>query len=231
MKPTIYKDEQSGLEYLNSETKTKANEAICLLHGYGASMYDLYSLMDYVDPSRKYDWFFPNAPIPLNMGGMMGAAWFPIDMQALEKAMMSGSFRKFSDHYPSELEAAIKKISSFCKSELSDYKKIHLGGFSQGAMVSSHVLGEDIENISSLTLLSGNLIGENELEKNITVKNHFKFFQSHGHSDQVLDYSQAKSLFELLKLKGLGGEFVSFNGGHEIPTEVLDKWKIFLREV
>lgn len=227
MQPEIYNNKESGLKFLSS--KGEGVEAICLLHGYGASMYDLFSLKDYIDADKKYDWFFLNAPIPLNMGGMMGAAWFPIDMQALERAMMSGSFRKFSDHFPSELDNSIQKVTSFCKTELDRYEKVHIGGFSQGAMVSSHIMGKDIDNIASLTLLSGNLIGENELERNVKSKQHFKFFQSHGHSDQVLDYSQAKSLFELLKLKGFLGEFVSFQGGHEIPAGVLDKWKSFLK--
>ena len=226
MSPKIYNNEASQLNYL--ATRNGSRKAICLLHGYGASMYDLFSLKDYVDKEEKFDWFFLNAPIALNMGGMSGAAWFPIDMRALEQAMMNNTFRSFSEHYPPELKDSVEKVTSFCKTELSSFDEIHLGGFSQGAMVSSHVLGQDIQNIKTLTLLSGNLIGENELDRSIRNKNQFKFFQSHGHDDEVLDYAQAKSLFELLKLKGMSGEFVSFNGGHEIPVDVLNKWKDFL---
>ena len=56
----------------------------------------------------------------------------------------------------------------------------------------------------------------------------FPFFQSHGKNDPILSYQGAKSLFELLKLCGHEGEFVSFDGAHEIPEKVLMKSKDFI---
>lgn len=226
MQPKVFREDESGLEYLKVDNNSK--KAICILHGYGASMYDLYSLKDAMSNSSQFDWYFMQAPIPLNMGGMQGAAWFPIDMVALEKAMQSGGHRKFSDVYPESLHSSVQKMAIFCRNTLVKYDEIHLGGFSQGAMVSSHVMGEDISNLKSLSLLSGNLVGAKKIEEKLSGKKQFRFFQSHGAHDPVLAYDQAKDLFEHLKLLGHQGEFVSFNGGHEIPLEVISKWNLFL---
>lgn len=226
MGPVVYKEKDSNLEFLKEINHSK--KAVCLLHGYGASMHDLFSLKDVVSKRTDFDWFFLHAPIPLNMGGMLGAAWFPIDMQALELAMQSGGHREFANHYPESLAQSVKMVKTFCENELKDYAEVHIGGFSQGAMVSSHVMSEGLPNLSTLTLMSGNLIGQNELDKKLKNIKPFKFFQSHGSADPVLAFDQAKNLFELLKLNGHQGEFVSFPGGHEIPMEVLRKWDKFL---
>jgi len=226
MRPIVLKAAKSQLEYLKVDNQS--SKAICLLHGYGASMYDLYPLKDAIKVSSQFDWYFVQAPIPLNMGGMAGAAWFPIDMVALEKAMQEGGHRKFSSLYSEEFASSIEKMSLFANDILTNYSEVHLGGFSQGAMVSSHLMGQNISNLKSLTLLSGNLIGDNQLEAGLKDKATFRFFQSHGIQDPVLGYDQAKDLFEHLKLHGHQGEFVSFQGGHEIPMDVLNKWNKFL---
>lgn len=226
MGPVVYREKESNLEFLKEINNSK--KAVCLLHGYGASMYDLYSLKDAVSRRSDFDWYFLHAPLSLNMGGKQGAAWFPIDMQALEMAMQKGGHREFSTHYPDELDQSIKMVSKFCETELQKYDEVHIGGFSQGAMVSSHVMCSGIKNLKTLTLLSGNLIGQDQLNEKMKNTDRFKFFQSHGASDPVLAFDQAKSLFELLKLGGHQGEFLSFPGGHEIPMDVLRKWDKFL---
>lgn len=228
MQPAVNREEKSNLEYIKEDNG--ARSAVCILHGYGANMFDLYSLKDVIKNSKNFDWYFLNAPIPLNMGGMLGSAWFPIDMAALEKAMLEGTFRHFAEFYPKELETSVDFVKVFIESELSKYDNIHLGGFSQGAMVSSHVIGESADNIKTLSLLSGNLIGRDQLEESLKKRSKFQFFQSHGTGDPVLGFDQAKDLFELLKLSGHQGEFVSFGGGHEIPMEVVAKWSVFLNK-
>lgn len=226
MQQKVYKDKVSGLDFLKVDNKK--DKVICILHGYGASMYDLYSLSDSIADAKDYDWIFINGLIPLQGDMLSARAWFPIDMQALEAAMMRGEFREFSNIFPKELGVALDKCLDFLGGQTEKYKELHLGGFSQGAMVSSHLAGRNIENLKTLTLFSGNLIGKEQLNANFKLTNRLPFFQSHGKADQVLSYYQAKDLFELLKLNHLEGEFVTFDGAHEIPFGVLKKWEQFL---
>jgi phospholipase/carboxylesterase len=82
-----------GLEFIHVENDPK-KPAVMLLHGYGASMDDLFPLFEYL--AKDWNWFFPNAPLEVPIGPMMsGRAWFPIDMEALNAAMMSGQHRDF----------------------------------------------------------------------------------------------------------------------------------------
>lgn len=222
---TIYKDENTNLKYLKINNQSK--KLMILLHGYGASMNDLYPLGEYVQNAKSFDWIFPNAPIELQFMGMHSAhAWFPIDERALESAMMRGEHRKFHDLYPDEFDIALNLLEKFI--EAQNYTEIHIGGFSQGAMLSSHLQSYRVKNLKSLSLLSANLIGQDQLERVLSQSHKVPFFQSHGKVDNVLSYEYAKDLFESLKLGGLQGEFVSFNGGHEIPMDVLSKWNEFL---
>lgn len=223
-----YKCEASHLEYKHISNNSK--KAIFILHGYGASMDDLAGLGNYLDPNGDFDWFFPNAPLKVDIGmHVEGRAWFPIDMNDLQKAIMSGTFRSFADKQPENFFESIKHVNDFILSNSEKYESIVMGGFSQGSMVTSHLL-----NISKKTkayiCLSGTLLNQDVLEKSLAQTEPIHFFQSHGKSDQVLEYSQAMNLFEFLKYHRLQGEFVSFEGGHEIPPVVLDKCKAFLNK-
>ncbi|MDN8836887.1 hypothetical protein Q0M54_13930, partial [Staphylococcus aureus] len=59
----------------------------------------------------------------------------------------------------------------------------------------------------------------------------FKFFQAHGARDQVLSFALAQRLEGVLKEAGWDGHLQRFDGGHEIPFEVLIQLGAFLRKV
>ncbi len=228
MQPSVLIEESSGLEYLKKDNQKR--KAIILFHGYGASMMDLYGLNEVVPNHEEYDWFFPNGHIGLNMGmGMMGRAWFPIDMAALEQAMSNGTHRSFSKVYSDDFAKAVDLGERFVLSIKDNYDSLIIGGFSQGSMITSHISMKQSKNLDGLILFSGNLIGQDQLIALLETSKKFPFFQSHGKQDQVLGYDYAKSLFELIKLGGHEGEFVSFDGGHEIPMDVINKLGLFLK--
>lgn len=201
--------------------KNNSDTAIVLFHGYGASMRDLYGIGEALKNHVSADWFFPDGPISVPLGPMMeGRAWFPIDMAELETAMHMGEHRKFSDKSSKEFDQSQKLAIEFLKEISTKYEKLIIGGFSQGAMLASHVFCA--VNTCALALFSGTLIDKPSLETKLVEANEIKFFQSHGASDPLLEYSQARDLFNLLEAKGLKGEFVSFEGGHEIPPAALE---------
>lgn len=225
MKKELFKD----LEYF--KVSNNASSAIVLFHGYGASMHDLYPMHEYL--GKSCDYYFPNGYINLltnSLTAIESRAWFNIDINELEQAMMQGRFRDFSDKSSEELDEAIFKMNDFICELSSRYDNIILGGFSQGAMLATHLC--DTFKLKALIILSGTLIDKNnlllKLDKSEEV---ISFFQSHGREDALLEYSQAINLFELLKLYKLQGEFISFDGGHEIPLKVLTKLGEFLKNL
>lgn len=228
--PSIFKEENSGLEYLKKVSGSK--KAIFMFHGYGASMNDLFGLADVISTNDKYDWIFPNGPISVPLGMFMeGRAWFPVDMAALEQAMMSGSHRSFEDKCPDEFKNVLPIALKFVESFYDQYDEIIIGGFSQGAMVTSHLTSLGVEKLKGLILFSGTLIAKDMLLENIEGKNYIPFFQSHGKQDPVLNFSESMKLFELLKLSRFQGEFVPFDGAHEIPQIVVNKVSDFINRI
>ncbi len=221
----------SGLDYLN--VKNNGKYAVVLFHGYGASMMDLYDLHTFLGREESIDWFFPNGPLDISMGmGMMSRGWFPIDVKALEQAMQTGTHRDFSKIFTHEFNEALSKSETFLEDLVfNKYDKVILGGFSQGAMLTSHLSVKNSHMVDGLICYSGNLVGQTELVKALETSKKFPFFQSHGKRDPILGYEYAKQLFELLKLGGHQGEFVGFDGVHEIPVEILKKSDTYLKKV
>lgn len=215
-----------NMEYLKVDNESDKN--IIMFHGYGANMQDLFGLHQML--SADYNWYFPNGIHTLPYPGMsFGRAWFPIDMQELERAMASGSFRKFADKSSDEFQNSIRLTNEFAQSIKSQSSKLIVGGFSQGAMLTSHLAG--LVKPDAILLFSATLFDKENLMTLLDTIHPIPFFQSHGKQDMVLEYSQAMDLFELLKLYKLNGEMVSFHGGHEIPMDVIQKAKSFIEKI
>lgn len=215
-------EKNSGLNYLKV-TSSNAKVAVIFIHGYGASMHDLYSLHDVLDPVVHADWYFPDGHIAVALGFMMeGRAWFPIDMQELENAIQLGTHRVFEDKCPNELIQAIEKLELFIANISDSYDHIILGGFSQGAMLASHLFSK-FDKMKGLILFSATLVASNLLQQSLEKSRSINFIQGHGKQDPLLNYAEAKKLFELLKLYGHRGEFIPFDGAHEIPMQLINK--------
>jgi phospholipase/carboxylesterase len=225
----VNREPQSGLEFLVNAKGAK--KAVILFHGYGASMQDLYGLSEVIATNDKWDWIFPDGPISVPLGMFMeGRAWFPIDMRELEQAMMKGEFRNFEDKCPPEFLKAQDLATIFTNEMMKKYDDVVIGGFSQGAMIATHLLTQNIpvEKLKGGLFYSTTLLAKDKLMAGLEGKKPIPFLQSHGKSDQLLDYNVAMKLFELLKLYRFEGEFISFNGGHEIPMNVITKSAEFL---
>lgn len=205
----------------------KSSTAIVFLHGYGANMDDLAGLYDYLDPMHNCHWFFPNAPVKIPFAGMWeGRAWFPIDMQELEAAMQEGRHRRFSDKAPLEFLSSLCVMEEEIKELQKKFQKVIVGGFSQGAMMATHLASR--LPVEALVILSGTLLDRPNLEQNYHTRP-VPFFQSHGDQDQLLGLPEAKELYSVLEKKGFQGLWAPFRGGHEIPPQILKALTDFLR--
>ena len=106
-----------------------------------------------------------------------------------------------------------------------------LGGFSQGAFLSASLALRGFIP-KALILLSGGITPEKRVsQKEMSLSVSCPFFQSHGRFDNILPFMSGENLFHMLSYRGWKGEFHSFDGGHEIPSEVLGKLKDWLSRI
>lgn len=219
------------IDFTPKNYSKEKSKCMILLHGYGANCEDLASL---VSMFKHLGWrlIFPNAPIELDMGPFMDSrAWFPISIQQISEKNEFGEPVGFENLKPEGIKKARELILDLIQKLDIPYDKLVLGGFSQGAMLSTEVALHIQQNLAALVLLSGTLINQSEWKEKILKHKGLKVFQSHGEQDAILPYRSALALHKLLKESECQVEFHSFRGGHEIPLEILSRFGRFLGQI
>jgi phospholipase/carboxylesterase len=201
---------------------------IVLCHGFGAPGDDLVALgpeLARLAPSlaTRVRWIFPEGPLSLApMGFEGGRAWWSID---LERMFLERNWDLYSEEVPPGLPQSRRLLMAMLE-ELSRATKVPLrrtvlGGFSQGAMLTTDVTLRMDEPPLGLCILSGSLISRPEWSERAPRRAGLPFFQSHGRQDPILPFAVAEKLHRLLSDSGLKGELVPFNGPHAIPMAAL----------
>lgn len=207
--------------------------AIVLCHGFGAPGDDLVSFARVIDAGRETRWFFPEAPLELDNGsgapfpsGGAGRAWWMIDMMRIQELMLRGQLRDLASETPDGLAEARAALES-CLAEL---EKTHglsrartlLGGFSQGAMLSTEVQLHADEPFAALAILSGALISEDRWRPAAKARaKRLHVVASHGRRDPILPFQSGEDLAKLLTENGADVKFIPHSGAHEIPPAAL----------
>jgi phospholipase/carboxylesterase len=220
---------------------TKPTLVAILCHGYGASGTDLvpigYELLEqFPELQSGLQFVFPEAPRSLEDLGMPeGRAWWPIDMVKLQLANATGRFRDLRREAPPELENSRQKLLETLKQITQrtglELDHIVLGGFSQGAMLTTDTSLFLGQNVAALIAMSGTLLNEPEWQERAPRHASLRVLQSHGTDDPILPFVAAEWLRDLLTSAGASVEFVSFPGGHTIPFEVLDRMASLLNSL
>lgn len=164
---------------------------VIIAHGYGAN-YD-----DFVEFGRQLIrplsadqipvlFIFPNAILPFPGGSSHQRAWWPIDFQSLFAEVMQGRLHL---HVPPGLDAARASIVGLIDALKSKYalqtKNFVLGGFSQGAMLTTDVSLHLPEPPSALLILSGTFVAESVWKPLLGNRKGLRVIQQHGTSDPV----------------------------------------------
>lgn len=229
MRPVLERRRLGGLDTLVVPGKI-GGPVIVMFHGYGADANDLAPLADVVEALPGSTWLFPNAPHEVPIGPhMTGRAWFPIDMEALQLAMMTGSHRDMSALCPPELVIAQRMALAMLAEFGAPLERVVLSGFSQGAMLATALTLHADRNPLGLAILSGTMLDRDTWQRLAPARAGLHFFQSHGTHDPLLDFRAAERLHALLSGAGLHGEFVPFRGQHEIPMQVLHGLSAYLK--
>lgn len=219
----------NGIDIL-TVLRPQATKTVVLLHGYGANYEDLASLAPIIDRERKWNWIFPNGIQPVPMGAYGSArAWFPLRMAEIEAAAMRGETVDFTSVCPNGMKEAEERLVSLINSLRLDSADLVLGGFSQGAMMTVQLAINLKTKPRGLLLFSGALINRNEWIDKLPRLAGVPVFQSHGAGDQILGFEYAERLRQLFVDANVPVEWVPFQGGHEIPLQVIQKATAFLQ--
>jgi phospholipase/carboxylesterase len=200
---------------------------LILLHGYGSSAREWLPFTQTIRLPPDVRFVFPEATEradpaqPIERRG-----WWRLDL---------GSYRPpgpdLSGSSPKGLDESAERIRSFLK----DLRQIRtassapmLGGFSQGAMIAADIAFRSDEPISALVILSGTIVHQTAWTDGMRARKGLPVFMAHGTRDPILEFETAARFERLLREAGLAVTWVPFEGGHEIPSQVVASLNGFL---
>lgn len=214
--------------------------AVVLCHGYGAPGTDLVGLaeplIEMASSETKAVFIFPAAPLDLAGQGMPGGrAWWPVDLDRLINRRTPELLDQFRRACPSGLvpsrDLLIKLLSDAGKHFDLSADRFVLGGFSQGAMLTTDVALRLKKAPAGLCILSGALINEAEWWRLAQERGPLMVLQSHGKHDSILPFPMGAALRDVLLEAGADVDFLAFSGDHEIPLEALRRLAYFIRRL
>jgi phospholipase/carboxylesterase len=198
-----------------------AQNAVILLHGYGADKNDLVPLANTLQkelPDTRF--IMPQAPHSISTG----YSWIPSFSESTQEAA-----DKKQNEYRAEARELVIDIVDDVISDGVDPRNIFIGGFSQGAAVALDVIlnEPDAAQVGGLIYMSG---GGFKLDySKLSNRTTFRAFVSHANRDPRVNVDQAKKLVEALKENGTNVKYVLFDQGHTITADVISELKVFLK--
>lgn len=218
-------------QVVDSHSDLPPQRLVVLCHGFGASGDDLVPIAEEMirgfSLKHRIRFVFPAAPMSLDEYGMPGArAWWPISIQSLLDAFERGEHDVLKDFSPPGLPAARDALDVACSAALEEAgltrSDLVLGGFSQGAMISTELALHRAEKLGGLILWSGTLIRQAHWKQQATQTPKLTIVQSHGTHDPILPFITGQWLSELLKDAGHDVQFIRFPGPHTIPMQAFE---------
>jgi phospholipase/carboxylesterase len=219
----------------------KPSLAVVLCHGYGAPGTDLVGLAQPLlsmgaDYANKIVLIFPSAPLDLAKSGLPGGrAWWPVDLDRLINRRTPELLDQFRRARPAGLIESRDKLIGLLSEAGKQFgltaDRFVLGGFSQGAILTTDVALRLKKAPAGLCILSGALTNEAQWRPLASERGPLTVLQSHGQHDSILPFPMATALRDLLLESGADLDFLPFDGDHEIPLEVLHRLAHFIQSL
>jgi phospholipase/carboxylesterase len=213
---------------------------VVALHGFGAPGDDLvafaevwYQLLGPSSSSVRF--LFPEAPLSLTELGIPGGrAWWELNMERLMQAVEANSIAELRSHEPPGIDAVRATVTRGLEEMLEElglsHQQLILGGFSQGAMLSTDVALRGLaEPPGGLFLYSGTLICEAAWSEAARRLQQTPVVQSHGRQDPILPFRGAEALRGMLTSAGVEVQFHEFAGGHSTDMGALESTAELIR--
>jgi phospholipase/carboxylesterase len=205
---------------------------LVLLHGYGSSAQEWMPFTKTIAWPPPGRFVFPQGPgtIETPAGPGTGRAWWPLELRGFIPA--GGSLPDLSQTRPAGLEPAADAVAGLLRNlSRTSGGPVVLGGFSQGAMVASEVAWRTTVPLAGLVLLSGTPVDDRTWQSAYGQRRGLRVFVAHGRSDPVLAFAGSDRMQRELAAAGKRVTWHPFDGGHEIPAEVVIALNQFLREL
>jgi phospholipase/carboxylesterase len=208
----------------------RGRHVIVLLHGYGSSARHWLPFARTIALPQMNRFVFPDGPDEVDGSPRGRRAWWALDLSAYRKSESEPADLSRAD--PAQLPAVASQISML----LADLRRtpgtnVILGGFSQGAAVAAEVAFRNNQELAALVLLSPAVVHIQQWTDAIHLRKALRVFIAHGRYDDVLTFDAAYKLSEVMRTAGLQVTWIPFNGGHEIPSDVVSRLNDFLRSV
>jgi len=202
----------------------RGGTAVVLLHGWGAPGDDLVGLAHQLEhPGARF--FVPAAPLP-EMGG--GRAWWHLDPYTAPEHAEDDQAPARAPH--ADVKAARVAVQSVLRTVRQRYApdRLCLAGFSQGAMLSLDVALDAAPPVDRVAALSGLLLVDSLAGLRAARAPRPTVFIAHGRNDGRLPFAGGERARELQQRHGYQVAFHPFDGGHEIPPEIVSALGAFL---
>jgi phospholipase/carboxylesterase len=207
--------------------------AVMLCHGFGAPGTDLVGLAEPLlssepEISEQVVFIFPAAPLDLAEQGMPGGrAWWLIDLDRLINRPTPALLNRFRRESPAGLDESRAMVLALLDKASRQLRlsadRFVLGGFSQGAMLTTDIALRLQKKPAGLCIFSGALINEDEWRRLAQTRGTLTVLQTHGRQDSILPFPMAAALRDLLLDAGAEVDFVAFAGNHEIPPVAVER--------
>ena len=194
---------------------------LVLLHGYGGRAEHWLQFVDHlrVPPSTRL--VFPQGPMLGPISRSRGWWWLNLEGHIPEGERLPD--------YSTANPAGIKVASFLVREYLEDIDgPIVLGGFSQGAMLSGDIAFQTDQDLAGLVLIGGTTVNEAGWVERFAGRRGMPIFIAHGRRDGVLPFAIAERFVNKLTAAGLDVTWVPFDGGHAIPSLVIQRLNAFL---
>jgi phospholipase/carboxylesterase len=195
------------LEARVREPEGEPQGALVLLHGRGADELDLFPLLDFFDPERRFVAATPRAPLALPPGGWHWYAFHAVGFPDAET---------FDAVYP----VAAHWLDTFLADRGLTHDRLVLGGFSQGAVMTyALALGAGRPRPVALVTLSGFVptVPGFELDLSPPLP---PVAIGHGTLDQVIGVEHGRAARDLLQQAGAEVTYHESPVGHTIDPQL-----------
>jgi phospholipase/carboxylesterase len=200
-----------------AKVATKHPPIFFLLHGYGSNEDDLLSLSTEV-PANCITVSI-RAPYPIAEGSYK---WYDFSVQGNTKTVNEAQLNSSSAD-------VLTLIHQLCKKYKANTKKIIIGGFSQGAIMSYELATVAPNKFAGIVILSGRLLPETQAKiKNASALAGTKILVMHGTTDNIIAITEAQEAKTFFAFNKIPITYKTYNMAHSITAPQLADLKKWL---
>jgi phospholipase/carboxylesterase len=203
-----------------------------LIHGYGSSAREWVPFTYTIELPQGRRFVMPEGPEGTTPpdGPARGRAWWRLGLDAHRRS--SDGLPDLSRTAPPGLAASTRRIRTLL-AELAAAggyppERQMLAGYSQGGMIAADLAFTTDEPLEALVLLSTTFVNEPAWRAGMGRRRGLRVFIAHGRRDTILPFDSADRLQHAMREAGLRVTWLPFDGGHEMPAQVVVALNTFL---